>query len=66
MIPTTKVRQCQQLADLACQLDAMKNHFGDETKDCLAQMVIHLHGIAMREAGPMVRRVYGDEPTLYP
>ena len=60
MIPNTKVRQCQQLADLACQVDALKFHFSGAALAELTLCVVQLHGIAMREAGPLVHRVYGE------
>lgn len=57
----TKANPCAELADLACQIDALKFHFNGRSLAELILIVSDMHAIAMRESGPLVRRIYGDE-----
>lgn len=60
----SRVKRCQRLADMACQLDVLKNHFTTEERHKLGLIVVSLHNIAISEAGPLAIRVYGEESDL--
>lgn len=60
----SRIKRCQRLADIACELDVLKNHFTPEERHKLGLIVISLHDIAISEAGPLAIRVYGEESDL--
>lgn len=64
MKSTVAIEHCQKLADIACELDALKDHLSAAAKDRITSIVISLHDVAMSEAGPQVGEIYALDTGL--
>lgn len=62
MTSPASIEHCQRLADIACDLDALKNHFSAAAETDLAAVVSTLHHIATTEAGGRANEIYAETP----
>lgn len=62
MTAPATIEHCQKLADIACELDALKNNFSPRVKIPLIKIVAQLHNAARFEAGELAGEIYGAEP----
>lgn len=60
MTSPASIEHCQRLADIACDIDAMKNHFSTAAETDLGAVVSALHHIAMTEAGSRANEIYAE------